>query len=683
MGKLFCLGMVIFLSVMALPGVVFSEVQERSTDAYTLGEVVVSAEKKIVESVGTVREVTAEDIQNKDARTLDEALQLLPGVIIRTGADGVPRVDFRGFRSRHVVLLLDGIPINSTDDGQFDPSIIPTENIQRIKVSYGDHSVLYGDGGLGGVINIITKRQKTGINAMVSGEAGGEGDSYLGRFSLSGGKGIADFFLSGSMYDRNGFPLSDDFDPTDLEDGDIRNNSDKRRNNLFANVNVSPNDRLTFGAVLSYSHGEFGKPPSIIDDPADLFADRAKFERIDNFEGWSGQLSMGYDIPGPLGVRAWIFFNQLREEDNQYDDDNYNSMDDPTVKGTFYQMSTSRIKGATLQTSYDLQTFGLLTLGLNARREELDIDGQIRDVQIGGGGGGGGGGGSTYDVRDFKDERDLEVYSVALEYEVTPFKGFGLVLGYSHNWQEKDEGENGNDDGGSDNEGSYLVGAYYDITQNTRIKASAAKKIRFPSIRQLYDENGGNPDLTTERSYNYELGLEQKLPWKSLLTLTGFLINAKDYIEKIDDVNLNNDKYRFQGFELTAGNYYVKNLLLRAGYTYLDTEDRSPDTEKDELQYRPRHKLTFESKYYFPFRLSPYMNIIYVADQVFYSKKPPFQKKTLNDYSLVNLKLDQALLKNKVNLYVGVDNLFDVDYETSYGFPQAGRFIYGGVTVSL
>jgi vitamin B12 transporter len=683
MKKIFLLlKLVIFFCIVIVPGVAFTQMQGEYSEPYTLGEVVVSAEKKVVESVGTVREITSEDIQNKDARTLDEALQLLPGVIIRTGADGVPRVDLRGFRSRHVILLLDGIPINSTDDGQFDPSIIPTENIERIKVSYGDHSVLYGDGGLGGVINIITKRQKKGINGMVSGEAGGKGDSYLGRFNISGGKGIADFFLSGSMYDRNGFPLSDDFKPTDIEDGDVRNNSDKRRNNLFANLNVSPNDRLTFGGVVSYSHGEFGKPPSTIDDPTDLFADKPKFERIDNFEGWSGQLSVGYDIPGPLGVRAWIFINQLREEDNQYDDGNYNSMDDPTVKGTFHQMSTTRIKGAALQTSYDLQAFGLLTLGLNARKEELDLDGRIRDVPSGGGGGGGGGG-TTYAVRDFKDDRDIEVYSVALEYEVTPFKNFGLVLGYGHNWQEKDDGGNDNSDGGSDNEGSYLVGAYYDITQNTRIKASAAKQIRFPTILQLYDESGGNPDLTTEKSYNYELGLEQKLPLKSLVTLTGFLIDVKNYIEKIDDVNQNNDKYRFQGFELTGETRFVRNLLLRAGYTYLDTKDRSPDTEKDELQYRPRHKLTFESKYYFPFGLSPYMNIIYVADQVFYTKKTPFQKRSLNDYFLVNLRLDQALLKNKVNLYVGVDNLFDTDYETSYGFPQAGRFIYGGVQVNI
>lgn len=80
-----------------VPDVVRSQTQEDFTQTYTLGEVVVSADKEVVEAVGTVREVTSEDIKNKGARTLDEALQLLPGVIIRTGADGTPRVDFRVF----------------------------------------------------------------------------------------------------------------------------------------------------------------------------------------------------------------------------------------------------------------------------------------------------------------------------------------------------------------------------------------------------------------------------------------------------------------------------------------------------------------------------------------------------------------------------------------------------------
>lgn len=642
--------------IAASPDICLSQAED--TGIYELGEVVVSEAKPIVESVGTVREITAEDIQNKGARTLDEAIELLPGMYIRTGADGVPRVDLRGFRSRHVVLLLDGIPINSTFDGNFNPSLIPVESIEKTKVSYGTHSMLYADGGLGGVINIVTKRGKKGIHGMVHGEAG-EGDHYLGSFNFSGVHEKVDFFLGGSILDRNGFRLSDDFDETPQENGDIRENSDKRRNNLFANVNFAPTDKVLIGAVFNYLRGEFGKPSTTI-FPRDDFSDAQRFERMDNFEGYSGHLSLSYDLPGPFGLRSWVFFNQLTEEENRYDDGNFDSI---TRNGAFHHDNETRVMGAALQTTYDLKTAGFLTLGLKGREEEFETDG--------------------FDVTrtgrvDVRDERDIEVYSAALEYEVVPLKNLGLVFGYSHNWLERD--------GGDDNEGSYLVGAYYDIHENTRIKGSFARKIRFPDIRQLYDISRGNPDLETEKSDNYELGIEQKLPWNTRATLTGFLIEVDDYIEFIDNVSdkfVNFNEYEFKGIEFTAENRYVKNLLLKAGYTYTYTKDKSPNTDRDELQYRPEHIATLEGTYAFNFGLSAHMNVRYVADQVFYSRTTPVRKKNLDDYTLVNVKLDQALLKGRLNFYLGADNVFDEDYEQRYGFPQEGRFIYGGIQVAL
>lgn len=90
------------------------------TPEYDLGEVVVTApEERGVESVGTLHEVTAQQIELRHATTLDRALELLPGLDVRRGAQGIPRVNIRGMRSRHVVLLLNGIPFNSTFDGQF------------------------------------------------------------------------------------------------------------------------------------------------------------------------------------------------------------------------------------------------------------------------------------------------------------------------------------------------------------------------------------------------------------------------------------------------------------------------------------------------------------------------------------------------------------------------------------
>jgi outer membrane receptor protein involved in Fe transport len=154
-----------------------------------------------------------------------------------------------------------------------------------------------------------------------------------------------------------------------------------------------------------------------------------------------------------------------------------------------------------------------------------------------------------------------------------------------------------------------------------------------------------------------------------------------DYIEKIqvngEDVFANNDRYVFRGVELTAETRPVEGLMLRGGYTYMDSEVKTPGDPREELQYRPKHKLAIEGQYVFPFGFSTYANILYLADQVFYSEDF-LSKAELNDFFIFNLKFEQTLLRNQLRLYLGADNLFDKNYEQSYGFPQAGRTIYGG-----
>jgi outer membrane receptor protein involved in Fe transport len=591
-------------------------------------------------------------------------------------------MNLRGFRSRHVILLLNGIPLNSTFDGQFDPSLIPVENIAKIKVSYGNHSALYGQGGLGGVINIITKEGTKGIQGMFSAEVG-QKDTHLGRFSFSGAREKANFFLSGSLFGTDGFRLSDDFEATSLEDGDLRENRDKKRKNFFANVGLNGDD-WQMGLVLNYLKGKFGVPPSTIDDRADVFANRPKFERVEDFEGISGQLSVSHDLAGPLGMRGWVFMNRISEQKNRYENNSYESMDDPTVKGTFEAYSTSWIKGGTLQTKAELESAGQLTLGFTAEKHEYESTGTIRDVTVtvpGGGNNGGGGrsGGvsrsNTYEVRPFGSNNGLSIYSASIEYEVLPIEKLGLVSAYSHHWFKKSAV-------GADSDGDFLVGGYYDLSDTTRLRGSVARKIRFPSLRQLYEEDGGNPDLTSEKSYNYEVGFEQKLPRNSALSLIGFKADVSDYIEKIppEDRFQNNDKYRFEGVELTGQTRPLEELLLRAGYTYMKTKDQSPGAEKDQLQYRPRQKLTVEVGYSFVFGFSAYVNLLHVSDQVYYSRKLPLSARKLDDYTLVNLKLDQTLLPG-LRLYFGADNLLDEDYEESYAFPQAGRSLYGGLLI--
>jgi len=274
--------------------------------------------------------------------------------------------------------------------------------------------------------------------------------------------------------------------------------------------------------------------------------------------------------------------------------------------------------------------------------------------------------------------KSLSIYSAGAEYEISPLPGFGLVAGYGHYWQVRDETIEG--------DYSLLAGASYDLTTQTRIKGSFKRNIRFPSLGDLYDLTQGNPNLATERAYTYEGGVEQKLPQNSSMSLTGFYTVAKNLIQndQVTNRNTNLAEVRFAGFEITTATQFVKQLLLRASYSFLDSQDMSR-AGRDQQQYTPGNKLTLEGKYDFACGFTPYASLMYVGNQYFYTKNnvTPMLKVKLNDYALVNAKLSQRLVKNKVTIYFGIDNMFDENYETSYGFPQAGRFIYGGVEFRL
>ena len=657
-----------------------ADVGAQTSTPYTLGEVIVSAARPVSEAAAPGRTVTPDDIRAYGARTLDEALALLPGVEVRTGAGGIPRLNVRGFRSRHLVLLLDGIPLNSTFDGQADPFLIPVEQIASIKLAPGTGSVLYGQGGLGGVVNIITRRGGSELAADASGEWRA-GDAWLGRGFVSGGGRGVDFFVSGSASESDGYPTVSGSPALGSSAERTRPNSDRQRANLFGSATAQATDRLVLGLVASAVHGAFGLPPNAITDLTDRYANRPVFERVDNVDGVSAHVAATYASAGPVSVRSWAYLNRLDQGRSRFDDSTYSSMDDPRVRGTFRERMHTQLTGAALQMAVLPGSLGRFTLGLSAERDGWDLDLTVRDVPVaasGGGGGKGGGGSSvaTYNVRAVADARSLQRYALAVEHEYRPTSRTGVVLGYANHWLEKDST-------GRDRTWAASGGVYVDLTARTRFRAALARNIRFPTIRQLYDEDGGNVALRTERSTTSEVGIEKALPGASTVVLTAFRTDVRDYIERLrsGEPFANNDTYRFAGIEATAETTIRSAFLLRGRYTYLDTEDRSPGSARDQLQYRPRHRASIEGRCIFPFGLSASVSVLRVLDQVYYSRQEPITIGRLPDYTLANVRLQRSLPRSTASIYVGVDNLFDERYEEEYGSPQATRVIYTGLTL--
>ncbi|MRR57926.1 MAG: TonB-dependent receptor [Deltaproteobacteria bacterium] len=647
----------LFAAPQTLPA---AEQADAEPGVYTLGEIVISGKTEGVQASESVYTVTAEDIRNKNARTLDQALSLLPGVNIRVGADGTPRIGIRGFRTRHVVLLLNGIPINSAVDQDFNPTLIPTENIAFIKLTSGASSVLYGQGGLGGVINVVTKQGTTGLQGMVSGEFG-DHQPYLTKASVSGKKGMFDFLVTGSALDIDGFPLSDDFTPTSEQGTGYRKNSDKERRNFLANFGFNPNKDLSLGLTLNYLQGEWGKPSSVINDPFDPFANNPRYERIDSTEGVSAQLAADLQVTEQLSFRGWTYINWLEEETNRYDNAYLNSF---SSRGSFHQLARTTVYGLSVQPKYDMGKGGTVTLSLSAEKDGWSNSGYETIA--------------TDTFSKLNDDKVVSLYTTAVQYELSPIEGLGFTAGYGHFWQNRSERRA--------NDFAVNTGVHYDILKSTRLKAAFSRNIRFPAIGDLYSADTGNPELDPEIAYTYEGGVEQKLPFNSSISVTGFYTKAKNLIQTDQATGLSENlaEVKFKGFEVSAATQFMKGLLLRASYTYLDSKDESR-AGREELQYTPRDRVTMEAKYDFDFGLSPYASVQYVGNQFFYTKNnvTPVQKMGLNDYVLVNLKVSQMILKDKLTLYVGADNILDENYETSYGFPQAGRYIYGGLEFRL
>ena len=128
--------------------------------------------------------VTREDIERWQAKSVVEIMSRLPGVdIAQSGGLGATSSTFiRGTESRHVLVLIDGVPLNSAGISNVpDLSQIPTSLIQRIEYIRGPRSALYGSDAIGGVINIITGRDKPG--AEISAGVGSKGyQTYDGSF---------------------------------------------------------------------------------------------------------------------------------------------------------------------------------------------------------------------------------------------------------------------------------------------------------------------------------------------------------------------------------------------------------------------------------------------------------------------------------------------------------------------
>ena len=96
--------------------------------------------------------------------SVDDLLSIISGInTTRSGgiAEMQSQVSIRGLAGNEqgrTLVLLDGVPVNTSDDGSVNWNSLSLLPLQRIEVLKGPGSSLYGNHALGGVIHLITKQ---------------------------------------------------------------------------------------------------------------------------------------------------------------------------------------------------------------------------------------------------------------------------------------------------------------------------------------------------------------------------------------------------------------------------------------------------------------------------------------------------------------------------------------------
>ncbi len=207
-------------------------------DAFELDEVLVSAPSAndTLRSVPhSVSVITAEDIENSASRTMADVLSREANLNMQSffGRDKDATIDMRGFGATavsNVLVLVDGVRLNAVDLTGADLSAVALSQVERIEVLRGGGAVRYGDGAVGGLIHILTRRPHTGpLKAEIEARMASY-DTREYRFSATGGSG----------------PLSARVDLGSLDSDGYRDGDDQRRRDMAAELRIVPEGAWSF-----------------------------------------------------------------------------------------------------------------------------------------------------------------------------------------------------------------------------------------------------------------------------------------------------------------------------------------------------------------------------------------------------------------------------------------------------
>jgi vitamin B12 transporter len=214
---------------------------------------------------------------------------------------------------------------------------------------------------------------------------------------------------------------------------------------------------------------------------------------------------------------------------------------------------------------------------------------------------------------------------------------------------------------------TWLAGFGYHLTDAWRVSAMASTGFTAPTFNDLYYPFGGNPALRPERVHSAELGMQYAAHGQDLRA-TLFDNRYTDLIGNDAMFNrINIGRARTRGLELAyAGR--IGATGLRAGATWQDPVDLDADAR---LQRRARTLANVG--------LTRDVGAWQFGGDAHATGRRPDAGRLLGGATVVDLTASYRV-SPQLKVFGRIENLFDRRYETIYGYRQAARGAFVGLT---
>ncbi|NNC96535.1 MAG: TonB-dependent receptor [Gammaproteobacteria bacterium] len=262
---------------------------EEHTEHHNIEEVVVTGvlNKSQKETVAPIAVLDQEALRENAASTIGDMLKSQVGVNSVSFGPGVGQPVIRGHGANRVQVLQNGSgALDASNTSQDHANAIEGMLAERIEIVRGPSTLLYGNGAIGGVVNVIDKRIRSDLPESTSGalefRKNDVNNGNTGVAMLSGAAGNFAWHVDGVLHSNDnvsipGFALKDS---AEMSSFGILENSDSEKRVYGAGLTFIA-DAGYIGLSINDIDNQYGLPPGAHEHEESHADEDEEFTRLD------------------------------------------------------------------------------------------------------------------------------------------------------------------------------------------------------------------------------------------------------------------------------------------------------------------------------------------------------------------------------------------------------------------